>query len=83
MWANILRVVLTLFAGVGAGAIADKVAPDANLNVVGDVVKSTDESGMKKIDFVKVAKWVGLTIAGALLVNIVFKALKIKTPKIF
>lgn len=77
---RLMGLVITLLAGLGAGAVVDKVAPDANLNVVKDIVQSDDKSG--KIDYVKIVKYVAVTVLAAFIASKILSMIGLRKYKL-
>lgn len=75
----LMRTILPIFAGLGAGAVLDKVAADKvpNYPKGGAVTPSlTDETG--KLNMTKIFWFVAVTAVGTIAVRFLFKKLKIK-----
>jgi hypothetical protein len=83
MWSAFLRIAVQILAGAGVGMALDKVVPDANLNVTKDIVNSKGEEGKTKIDFLRIGKWILITIIGAYVANVILKLLGVRNLKLF
>lgn len=71
----IVKVALQLLAGVGIGAVMDKVAADKLPSYPAGGVTPKDEAG--KIHFTKIIYWLVAGVIGALAWNVIAKKFKI------
>lgn len=78
---RVVGFIVSLLAGLGAGALVDKVAPDANLNVSREIVQSV--SGNGGIDYTKIAKYIAITVLGAIIASKVLSLIGLRKYKLF
>ena len=75
----LMRTILPIFAGLGAGAVLDKVAADKVPNYpAGGAVTPSLTGTDGKLDAKKIMWFVAITAVGTIIVRFVFKKLKIK-----
>jgi hypothetical protein len=76
---NIIKLVITLLAGVGGGAVLDKFAADKLPAYPSDGVVPKNDEG--KPDIIKIAWFIAAAIIGTLAVKFIGKKLNIKILK--
>jgi H+/Cl- antiporter ClcA len=79
MWGRIIPFIVTILSGVGVGKLADKVAPDKDLDIVSKSFQ--DETG--SFDLKKLAKWIAVAVIGGLVASFILKKLKLTKFKPF
>ena len=75
---SIIRLAITLLAGVGVGEIADKVAPDANLNVL--KTSTSNETG--QLSPGKIAKLLAVIVVSGVVIGFILKKIGLRKYKL-
>lgn len=79
MWGRIIPFIVTILSGVGVGKLADKVAPDKDLDIVSKTFQ--DESG--NINVGRMLKWIAVAVLGGIVASFILKKLKLTKFKPF